>query len=130
VRVKASQINLAKTFFDQIVNDAFVKPDALTYTSMIRGFFKVGMIENSRKMFDEMICEPNFDNLYTSINGYCKKGGMENARIFLRRMMESTDCLPDTVTLIDGYCKRGGFNEATKWDGCVGSGLQAEFMDL
>ena len=60
MRVKAIQFNLAKTFFDQIVNDAFVKSDALTYTSMITGFVKVGMIENSRKMFDEMICEPNF----------------------------------------------------------------------
>ncbi|KAJ6856673.1 hypothetical protein NC651_038358 [Populus alba x Populus x berolinensis] len=44
--------------------------------------------------------------------------------------MESKDCLTDTVTLIDGCCQKEGFNEATKWDGCVGSGLQAEFMDL
>lgn len=118
VLVKVNQINVAKSFFDQIVNDAVVKPDASTYTTMIRGFCKVGMIENARKVFDEMICEPNLITCNTLINGYCKKGDMENARIFLCRMMESKDCLPDTVTystLIDGYCKKGELNEARKW---------------
>ncbi|KAI5586154.1 hypothetical protein POPTR_006G223300v4 [Populus trichocarpa] len=118
VLVKVNQINVAKSFFDQIVNDAVVKPDASTYTTMIRGFCKVGMIDNARKVFDEMICEPNLITCNTLINGYCKKGDMENARIFLCRMMESKDCLPDTVTystLIDGYCKKGELNEARKW---------------
>ncbi|CAK7352846.1 unnamed protein product [Dovyalis caffra] len=118
VLVKVSYISLAKTFFDQILNDAIVKPDVSTYTAMMRGFCKVGMVEDARKVFDEMICEPNLISYNTLINGYCKKGDMENARIFFCRMMETNDCFPDTVTystLIDGYCKKGEFDEAMKW---------------
>ncbi|KAJ9183625.1 hypothetical protein P3X46_007450 [Hevea brasiliensis] len=118
VLVTANRISLAQSFFDEIVNDAVVKTDVSTYSIMIRGYCKTGMIENARKVFDEMGCEPNVVSYNTMINGYCKKGDMDKAITIFYRLLESQDCLPDTVTyttIIDGYCKKGEFDKAMKW---------------
>ncbi|KAM3710068.1 hypothetical protein ACJW31_01G001000 [Castanea mollissima] len=116
VLVRANRINLAKAFYDQIVKEGVVKPDVSTYTTMIRGFCKMGMIKNAKKVFDEMSCGPNLITYNTMINGFCKKGDMESAQSFFKQMMDR-DFLPDTVTyttLIDGYCKKGELDEAMK----------------
>ncbi|XP_062098951.1 pentatricopeptide repeat-containing protein At1g05670, mitochondrial-like [Humulus lupulus] len=115
VLVRACRIGLAKAFYDQIVREDVVKPDVYTYTTMIRGFCKMGMIEGAQKVFDEMICGPNLMTYNILIDGFCKKGDMEGARRVLRLMMESKHCLPDTVTyttLVDGFCRRGEMEEA------------------
>ncbi|GMY28965.1 pentatricopeptide repeat-containing protein At4g11690-like [Fagus crenata] len=117
VLVRANRINLVKAFYDQIVKEGMVKPDVSTYTTMIRGLCKMGMIEDAKKVFDEMSCEPNSLTYNTMINGFCKKGDMESARRVFKRMMDCKDFLPDTVTyttLIDGYCKKGESGEAMK----------------
>ncbi|KAI4316485.1 hypothetical protein L6164_024463 [Bauhinia variegata] len=115
VLVRANRVNLAKAFYDQIVKEELVKPDDFTYTTMIRGFCKMDMIENARKVFDEMSCEPNLVTYNTLIDGFCKKGDLESSRGILNRMMQSKTYLPDVVTystLIDGYCKKGEIHEA------------------
>lgn len=117
VLVRANRIHLAKAFYDQIMKEGVVEPDVSTYTTMIRGYSKMGMIEHAKNVFDEMICEPNLFTYNTMIFGYCKKGDMENARRIFGCMMKSKDCFPDTVTyttLINGYCKNGELDEATK----------------
>uniref|UniRef100_A0A2C9W4S1 Pentacotripeptide-repeat region of PRORP domain-containing protein n=1 Tax=Manihot esculenta TaxID=3983 RepID=A0A2C9W4S1_MANES len=58
-----NRISLAQSFFDEMVNDAAVKQDVSTYSIMIKGYCKIGMIENARKVFDEMSCEPNVGNV-------------------------------------------------------------------
>lgn len=118
VLVKGNRISLAQSFFDEMVNDAAVKPDVSTYSIMIKGYCKIGMIENARKVFDEMSCEPNVGSYNIMINGYCKKGDMEKAIGIFYRLMGSRYYLPDTVTfttLIDGYCKKGEIDKAMKW---------------
>ncbi|CAN1120798.1 Pentatricopeptide repeat-containing protein At5g39710 [Linum perenne] len=115
---KTNRTDLAQSFFDQIVRCNRVKPDVSTYTTMIRGFCKMGMVEKARKLFDEMPCKPNSLTCNTLIHGYCKKGDMDSAKIILYRMIGDSGCSPDTVTyttLIDGYCKKGEFDEALKW---------------
>ncbi|PRQ28017.1 putative tetratricopeptide-like helical domain-containing protein [Rosa chinensis] len=117
VLVRANRIGLAESIYDQIFKEGLVKPDASTYTIMIRGFCKVGEIENAQKVFDEMTCEPNLITYNTMIHGFCKKGEVDSARRVLGQMMEGKDCLPDTVTyttLIDGYSKKGELGEAMK----------------
>ncbi|KAF2287068.1 hypothetical protein GH714_037323 [Hevea brasiliensis] len=114
----ADRAGIRDLLFDEIVNDAVVKTDVSTYSIMIRGYCKTGMIENARKVFDEMACEPNVVSYNTMINGYCKKGDMDKAITIFYRLLESQDCLPDTVTyttIIDGYCKKGEFDKAMKW---------------
>ena len=118
VFVKANRIMLARAVFDQIVKEGVVKPDVSTYTTIIRGYCKMGMIENAKNVFDEMGCKPNLVTYNTMINGFCKKGLMESAMKIVDQMTETEDCMPDTVTyttLIDGYCKRGELEEAMKY---------------
>ncbi|KAJ1423403.1 Tetratricopeptide-like helical domain superfamily [Sesbania bispinosa] len=115
VLVKANRVNLAKAIYDQVVAEAVVKPDVFTYTTMIRGFCKMGMVENARKVFDEMRCEPNAITFNTMIHGLCKNGDMEGAKKVFNRLVGSNSCKPDVVTfstLIDGYSKKGEFQEA------------------
>lgn len=117
VLVRVNSIKLAEEFFHQIVKENVVPPDVSTYTTMIRGYCKTGMIENAKKVFDVMTVKPNLLAYNTMINGFCKKGDMESARLVFDRMMSGEDCLPNHVTyttLIDGYCKKGELEEAKK----------------
>ncbi|KDP34050.1 hypothetical protein JCGZ_07621 [Jatropha curcas] len=117
VLVKANRISLAQSFFDEIVNNVVVHPDASTYAIMMKGYCKIGLVENARKVFDEMQCKPNLVCYNIMISGYCKMGDMDKAITIFYRLMRSKDCFPDTVTyttMIDGYCKKGEFDEAMK----------------
>ncbi|XP_043704838.1 pentatricopeptide repeat-containing protein At5g39710-like [Telopea speciosissima] len=119
VLVRANRINLAQAIFDQILKERLVRPDVSTYTTMIRGYCKLGMIEDAKKVFDGMLCKPNLITYNTIIAGLCRKGLVENAREIVDRMIATKDsyCLPDTVTfttLIDGYCKKGEMELAEK----------------
>ena len=121
VLVKAKRVNLAWGFFGMMIKEAVVKPDVSTYTTMIRGFCQVGMIEHAEKVFDEMSrmgCERNLFTYNTIVHGFCKKGLMENARSIVDKMVESRVYLPDMVTfttLIDGFCRIGNTDEAMRW---------------
>ncbi|XP_061374926.1 pentatricopeptide repeat-containing protein At1g09900-like [Gastrolobium bilobum] len=115
VLVRANRVNLAMAIYDQVVAEDVVKPDVFTYTTMIRGFCKMGMVESAGKVFDEMRCEPNVITYNTMIHGFCKKGDMEGAKRVFNRLVESKSCEPDVVTfttLIDGHSKKGEFQEA------------------
>ncbi|OVA08379.1 Pentatricopeptide repeat [Macleaya cordata] len=114
VTVRSNRIELARAFFDQILKEGLVKPDVSTYTVMIRGYCKLGMIKDALEVFDGMICRPNIITYNTIISGLCKKGYMEDARGILDRML-SEGFSPDKVTfttLVDGYCKKGELEKA------------------
>lgn len=115
VLVKAQRIRLAWGYFGQMIKEGVTKPDVSTYTTMMRGFCLVGMIDHAQKLFDEMGCEKNLFAYNTLVNGFCKKGLMENARKILDEMVGSEICMPDMVTfttLIDGFCKKGEMDKA------------------
>ncbi|GMI94978.1 hypothetical protein HRI_003167100 [Hibiscus trionum] len=80
VLVKANTIDLLRTLFDNVVKEGGFQPDVSSYTILIRGLCKKGMIESAQKVFDEMPCKPNSFTFNTLINGFCKKGDMESAR--------------------------------------------------
>lgn len=116
VLVKANKVNLAWGYFGlNVIKTRVVKPDVSTYTTLIRGLCKAGMIEDAEKLFDEMTCGKNLMTYNVIIDGFCKKGLVESARRIVDQMIVGKDCLPDTVsytTLIDGYCKKGEFANA------------------
>ncbi|KAK4412666.1 Pentatricopeptide repeat-containing protein [Sesamum alatum] len=116
VLVKANRVNHAWAYFGRIVvKESVVKPDVSTYTTMIRGLCKVGMIEDAEKLFDEMSCGKNLMTYNIIIDGFCKKGLVESAQRIVDQMARDEACPPDTVsytTLIDGYCKKGEFGNA------------------
>ncbi|XAR57582.1 hypothetical protein NMG60_11025773 [Bertholletia excelsa] len=117
VLVRANRVNLARAFFHQIVGEGLIEPDVYTFTTMIRGFCKLGMIEDARKVFDEMKCPPNLVTYNTMISGLCKKGLVESARSIVNKMRGTKDPMPDVVTyttLIDGFCRRGQLEEANE----------------
>ncbi|KAL1291076.1 hypothetical protein HN51_059618 [Arachis hypogaea] len=117
VLVRANRINLSKSIFDQVVEEGVFELDVFTYTTMIRGFCKIGMVHSALKVFDEMRCSPNSVTYNTLIHGFCKNRDMEGAKRVFDRMVEvgGQSCKPDVVTyttLIDGYSKKGEFREA------------------
>ncbi|KAL4303724.1 hypothetical protein GQ457_10G001750 [Hibiscus cannabinus] len=115
VLVKANLIDLLQILFDNVVKEGSVRPDVSSYTTLMRGLCKKGLVESAKKVFDEMPCKPNSFAFNTLINGFCKKGDMESARLLFDEMMTEVDCSPEIVTyttLIDGYCRKGDFVEA------------------
>ena len=134
VLVKGNRIMLARAIFYQIVKEGLFKPDVYTHTTMIRGYCKMGMIENVKNVFDEMGCKPNLITYNTMINGFGKKGLMESAMKIVDQMKETEDCMPDTMTsntLIDGFCKRGELDEAMKcMDEMVSRNCEPKCVDI
>ncbi|KNA11374.1 hypothetical protein SOVF_135850 [Spinacia oleracea] len=115
VLVRANRIKMAAAIFDQVVAEGVIKLNVITYTTMIRGYVKIGRIEDAQKVFDEMQCRPNMVTYGTLLSGFCKKGMMVEARQIVDKMIMSQDCLPNLVsytTLIDGYCKKGEMEAA------------------
>ncbi|MFQ6653085.1 hypothetical protein Gotur_024658 [Gossypium turneri] len=117
VLVKANLIDLVETLFDNVVKEGVVQPDVSSYTILMRGLCKKGMVESARKVLDEMPCKPNLIAYNTLINGYCKNGDLESASLVFDKILTEADSLPDVVTyttLIDGYCRKGEFVEAKR----------------
>lgn len=117
VLVKANLIDLVETLFDNVVKEGVVEPDVSSYTILMRGLCKKGMVESARKVLDEMPCKPNLIACNTLINGYCKNGDLESASLVFDKILTEADSLPDVVTyttLIDGYCRKGEFVEAKR----------------
>ncbi|KAF3956671.1 hypothetical protein CMV_018229 [Castanea mollissima] len=108
VLVRANRINLAKAFYDQIVKEGVVKPDVSTYTTMIRGFCKMGMIKNAKKVFDEMSCGPNLITYNTMINGFSKR------MMTKMRLNGLKDNVATHTSILKGLCIVGNSDEAVK----------------
>ncbi|KAL3838617.1 hypothetical protein ACJIZ3_023208 [Penstemon smallii] len=118
VLVRANRVSYAWGYFGHIVIKARVlKPDVSTYTTMIRGLCKVGMIENAEKLFVEMSCGRNLWTYNVTIDGFCKNGFVEKAQRIVDEMVKGETILPDVfsyTSLIDGYCKKGEFRNAMR----------------
>ncbi|XP_025984510.1 pentatricopeptide repeat-containing protein At2g06000 [Glycine max] len=115
VLVRANYVNIAKAIYDQVLTEAILELDVYTYTTMICGLCKVGMVESARKVFEEIPCKPNMVTYNTLIHGFCKKGDMEGATRLFDKLVENKSCKPDVecfTTLIEGYSKRSDFRDA------------------
>ncbi|XP_051137290.1 pentatricopeptide repeat-containing protein At5g65560-like [Andrographis paniculata] len=123
VLVKANRIGHGLGYFAQIVvKTAAVRPDVSSYTTMIRGLCRAGMVVDAEKVFDEMTDCKNLVTFNVMIDGLCKNGLVAKAQRIVDQMVESnsdsgTGCLPDVMsytTLLDGYCKKGELKNAMR----------------
>ncbi|KAL2924988.1 hypothetical protein RDABS01_034193 [Bienertia sinuspersici] len=128
VLTRVNRIKLASAIFYQVAEEGIIRLDVITYTTMIRGYCKVGKIEDAQKLFDKMPCRPNKITYNTLLHGFCKMGMMVEARQIVDKMLMNQDCLPDLVaytTLVDGYCKKGDMEKAMMClDEMVGQGFE------
>ncbi|XP_059072443.1 pentatricopeptide repeat-containing protein At2g06000 [Cryptomeria japonica] len=89
------------------------RPNVYSYTAVIRGFCKQGVLGKAQKVFNEMIecrVRPNLVTYNVLIDGFCKEGNIDEAYSMFRKMKNG-----DVVTytsMIDGYCKAGKTNDA------------------
>ncbi|KAG5034956.1 hypothetical protein JHK87_009866 [Glycine soja] len=120
ILVRANHVNIAKAIYDQVLTEAILESDVYTYTTMIRGFCKVGKVENACKVFDRLVesqsCKPDVVSFTTLIDGYSKRGGFREALECLKEMVKR-GCLLNVVTynaLIECLCLSSEVDEARK----------------
>lgn len=91
----------------QIEDDSQSHPDEVTYTTAISAFVRMGLMDEARKVLQEMAANKVPANLITYnilLNGYCRLGQMQKAEALMRDMKEA-GIAPDVVsynTLING----------------------------
>ncbi|CAL5358668.1 unnamed protein product [Camellia sinensis] len=112
--VRANRIGLVWAFYDQIIEEDVVEPDVSTYTTMIKGFCKMGMVDDAKEVFDEMVCAPNLVTYDTIVNGLRKKGKPNEAVKHLKEMVSLGIRLDVQAYgfVVNGYCKLGKPNES------------------
>ncbi|XP_057865909.2 pentatricopeptide repeat-containing protein At3g09650, chloroplastic [Cryptomeria japonica] len=91
----------------QTEDDSQSHPDEVTYTTAISAFVRMGLMDEARKVLQEMASDKVPANIITYnvlLNGYCKLLDIQKAEILLQDMKEA-GIAPDVVTyntLING----------------------------
>ncbi|XP_074560200.1 uncharacterized protein LOC141816294 [Curcuma longa] len=91
-------------------------PDVVTYSTLIAGLCRAGMVEEAWNVVDQMLqgnCAPNAHSYTPFLQAYCSQGKVE-AAMRLMEAMRSLGCPPDAVAyniLINGLCKHGYFDQ-------------------
>ncbi|GMQ02455.1 hypothetical protein CsSME_00048671 [Camellia sinensis var. sinensis] len=100
--------------YSLIIEEDVVEPDVSTYTTMIKGFCKMGMVDDAKEVFDEMVCAPNLVTYDTIVNGLRKKGKPNEAVKHLKEMVSLGIRLDVQAYgfVVNGYCKLGKPNES------------------
>ncbi|MED6220459.1 hypothetical protein PIB30_045013 [Stylosanthes scabra] len=87
-----------------------VKPDVVTYSSLIDGYCLINEVNKAKCTFEAMTqrgVAPNVQSYSIMINGFCKSKMVDDA-LNLFAEMRRKNLVPNTVTystLIDGLCK-------------------------
>lgn len=103
---------------DNMSGQGFI-PNAVTYTILMEGYFKMGKVEQAFKVYDEMVsqrivCVPYTYN--TIIHGLCYNGQTSQARKMLEKFTEGGNFKPSFTTynfIIDGFTKEGNLDSAS-----------------
>ena len=89
-----------------------LKPNAITYTTLIDAYCKIQCVEDALPMYDEMTVRglvPDVVTYSCIMNGLCKSGKVEEAKSVFREM-EEVGVVPNHfsyATLIDSLFKEG-----------------------
>jgi pentatricopeptide repeat protein len=120
---RSGQLRHAWDFFLQMkkrgINDENVKPDVVSYTTVLHGLGVAGQLEKARKVFDEMSkegCPPSTPTYNALIQVICKKGNVEDAVAVFNDMIGKS-FVPNRVTytvLIRGLCHAKKIDRAMK----------------
>ncbi|KAG4906304.1 hypothetical protein JHK82_054942 [Glycine max] len=91
VLMRANCVNIAKAIYDQVLTEVVLELDVYTYTTMICGLCKVGMVESARKVFEEMVSHGMNPDVkayrVVVVNEYCKIRKPSEAVLLLREMV-------------------------------------------
>ncbi|KAK7363397.1 hypothetical protein VNO77_05539 [Canavalia gladiata] len=92
-------------------------PNAVTLTSLIDGYCRVGWVNHGLNLWHEMNARNIPASLYTFsvlISALCKSNRLQEARDLLS-VLKQSDIVPESFVynpVIDGYCKSGNIDEA------------------
>ncbi|CDP04643.1 unnamed protein product [Coffea canephora] len=94
-------------------------PDAVTFSTLLRGLFRECKIPQAQELFKKIIfeklCEPDEVIFLVVIDGLCKAGNTQMAIEFLRLMEKRRRCKPNVYVygaIIDSLCKDKMVDEA------------------
>ncbi|KAL0368767.1 UNVERIFIED_CONTAM: Pentatricopeptide repeat-containing protein [Sesamum calycinum] len=110
------------------------QPDIISLNTVIKGFCKMGRVEEALQVFDDMImgkfCAPDEVTYSTIIHGLLNSGKAEEAVYFLRNVMPEKGFSPGVVTynaVLRGLFKLGLANHAMEvFNNMVCSGVPAD----
>lgn len=111
-------IDDAFKLFNEMVFLKGIRPDVVTYNSLIYAFSKLGRWDTVCEMLKQMEDESISLDMKTCniiVDTLCKQDNLKAAEAVFLMMIESDEYLPDIVTcnsLIDGYCSRRQMSKA------------------
>lgn len=95
----------AQKLFDKLPD-----PDVISWTALITGYVKCGMIDEARDFFDRVDAKKNVVTWTAMINGYLKMRRIMEAERLFNEMPEKN--VVSWNTMIDGYVKCGKLDRA------------------
>jgi pentatricopeptide repeat protein len=97
-----------------------IKPNVVTYSSLIDGHSKMGKMEIATAIYTEMVAkgiEPNVVTYTALIHGHAKNGSMD-AAFWLHKEMIEKGIYPNAITvsvLVDGLCRENRVQDAVRF---------------
>ncbi|XP_039172728.1 pentatricopeptide repeat-containing protein At3g22470, mitochondrial-like [Eucalyptus grandis] len=132
LRLHESQWKDASVLLEKMMKAA-IKPNAVTYTSVIQGVCDSGQLKEAQRLLSHMVQSRTMPNVRTFtilVDAHCKEGIFEEAEamqqidkaMILLRKMEDSKFVPDIVTyniLIHGMCNAGKLDDAKGLFNCL-----------
>lgn len=103
----------------KLMEDYGVKPDVITFSTIMNAWSSVGLMEKCQDIFDDMIkagIEPDIHAFSILAKGYVRAGEPQKAESLLQVMKES-NVSPNVViftTIISGWCSAGKMDYAIR----------------
>lgn len=113
VRVNSTITKLSKEgriFEAQKLFNKMPHPDVISWTALITGYVKCGMMKEARDLFDRVDAKKNVVTWTAMINGYVKTKRILEAERLFNEMPEKN--VVSCNTMIDGYVKCGKIDKA------------------
>ncbi|KAI4319628.1 hypothetical protein MLD38_033207 [Melastoma candidum] len=92
------------------VFDGMIDRDVVTWTTVISGYVKCGMLDKAQELFDRPDARRNVVTWTAMLGGYVKLGRLSEARKLFGEMPEKN--VVSWNTLLDGYARSGRVDEA------------------
>ncbi|KAL4199476.1 hypothetical protein AMTRI_Chr03g51340 [Amborella trichopoda] len=113
---KGGRLNEARAILNRMKSEG-AKPDTITHTSLMDGFYNIGEFKQAGEVFDEMLSMGLVPDVFTYsvyINGLCRERKLKEGMEVLCVMREM-GCRPNVITyntLIRTFCSDGKLRRA------------------
>ncbi|KAK8649154.1 hypothetical protein V6N13_129888 [Hibiscus sabdariffa] len=104
---KEGKISQARQLFDKMPER---DKDVITWTAVISGCIKVGLIEEARKLFDRVDSKKNVVTWTAMLNGYMRSNRIVDAERLFEKMPVKN--IVSWNTMVDGYVQNGMVDKA------------------